>query len=324
MADLSIPNMTKKIISSLKNITGGEQSRQSFLVAIPYSWLIVFFLVPFLIIVKISLSETGLKIPPVESIFHWLEGSKLAIKLNYSTYKALFKDPFYIESFTSSVITASIATIFSLVIGFSMAYGMARADPKHRNILLLLFMLPFLTSFLIRVYAWMSLLSNTGYINTFLMAIGLIKQPIGFLNTRFSVCLGLIYCYLPFMILPIYASLEKMDPSYLEAAHDLGAGPITTFFRITVPLAFPGVLAGCVLVFVPTVGEFVIPELLGGPDTLMVGRALWGEFFYNRDWPLACAMAVSMLFIFVVPIMIFQRWQNENNVKDAKKRGGFQ
>jgi putrescine transport system permease protein len=192
-----------------------------------------------------------------------------------------------------------------------MAYGIVRFSPKYRTALLLLIILPFWTSFLIRVYAWMSLLSTQGVINSTLLYIGLISEPIALLDNRFAVCIGIVYCYLPFMILPIYSALEKVDTSLIEAASDLGCTPWRIFWRITAPLTSPGIVTGCILVFVPAVGEFVIPELLGGPDTLMIGRVLWCEFFNNRDWPQASALAVSMVLIFVVPVMFFQRQQQK-------------
>jgi putrescine transport system permease protein len=190
-----------------------------------------------------------------------------------------------------------------------MAYGIARSAPAWRNLLLLLVMLPFWTSFLLRVYAWIGILKNNGVINNFLMWTGLIDDPIVMLQTNFAVYIGIVYSYLPFMVLPLYTAIEKLDLTLLEAAADLGCRPIKAFFRITVPLTRSGIIAGCMLVFIPAVGEFVIPALLGGPDTLMIGRVLWEEFFNNRDWPIASAVAIAMLLLLVAPIMILQRFQ---------------
>lgn len=286
-------------------------ARHKIVLWLPYMWLSLFFLVPFLLIFKISFSKAMIGMPPFEAVFEWLQGHMLHINLNFSNYQALFQEHFYVSTFVSSLWTAGSSTLICLALGYMMAYGIARSSPRLRMFYLLLVVLPFWTSFLIRVYAWMSLLSAKGIINTTLLYVGLISEPLLLLDNRYAVCVGIVYCYLPFMVLPIYSALEKIDKTLIEAAFDLGSTPWRTFWRITVPLTLPGIAAGCILVFVPAVGEFVIPELLGGPDTLMIGRVLWWEFFNNRNWPQACALAVLMVFIFVLPIMFFQRQQQK-------------
>lgn len=282
------------------------------LVAVPFAWLAAFFFFPFLIVLKLSLSETALAQPPFLPIVEWVEEAGdlyLAIRLRVQNYLTLLSDGLYLAAFASSLRIAATATLSTLLVAFPIALGMARCRPQVRPFLLLAVMLPFWTSFLIRVYAWMGILRNDGLLNALLLWLGLIDYPLVILNTEAAVLIGIVYSYLPFMILPIFANLEKHDPSLLEAAVDLGCRPWKAFWRITVPLARPGILAGCFLVFIPAVGEFVIPDLLGGADTLMIGRTLWLEFFTNRDWPLASAVAILMLLVLVVPIVLFQRQQ---------------
>jgi len=282
------------------------------LIAVPFAWLTLFFLLPFLIVLKLSLSEPALAQPPYLPILEWVEEAGelyLAIRLRVQNYVTLFEDGLYLAAFASSLRIAATATLLTLLVGFPIALGMARCSPRVRPFLLLAVMLPFWTSFLIRVYAWMGILKDDGLLNALLLGIGAIDRPLVILNTEAAVLIGIVYSYLPFMILPIFANLEKHDPSLLEAAVDLGCRPFVAFWRITVPLARPGILAGCFLVFIPAVGEFVIPDLLGGADTLMIGRTLWLEFFTNRDWPLASAVAILMLLVLVVPIVLFQRQQ---------------
>lgn len=290
-----------------------QNKRHIFVIALPYVWLSLFFLIPFLLIVKISLSKSVMGIPPFTPIFTWVDDSLIQMQIYLHNYIAIIKDDLYILTFLSSIKVAGISVTISLILGFMMAYGISRATPRLRALCLILVVLPFWTSFLIRVYAWMSLLSAKGAINHFLMMMGLIKEPLMLLNNPYAVCVGIVYCYLPFMVLPIYTSLAKIDQTLIEASFDLGATPWHTFWHITVPLAMPGIIAGFILVFVPAVGEFVIPELLGGSDTLMIGRMLWIEFFNNRDWPQACALAVSMIMLVVTPLMIFQSKQKNNN-----------
>lgn len=278
----------------------------------PYAWLVLFFLIPFLIVLKISFSETQAAIPPYQPLVGWAEDAVLQIRLNLGNYRYLIDDALYFDAYLNSLKIAGLSTICCLLIGYPMAYAIARAPHAARNPLLMLVVLPFWTSFLIRVYAWMGILKNEGLLNAFLLWTGLIDQPLQMLETDFAVYVGIVYSYLPFMVLPLYATLEKMDLSLLEAAADLGCRPFRAFRSVTLPLSVPGMIAGSMLVFIPAVGEFVIPDLLGGPDTLMIGKVLWAEFFDNRDWPVASAVAVAMLVLLVVPIMIFQHYQNKN------------
>jgi putrescine transport system permease protein len=278
----------------------------------PYAWLLLFFLIPFLIVLKISFSETQAAIPPYLPLVDWAEDAVLQIRLNLGNYRYLFSDALYVDAYLNSLKIAGVSTLCCLLIGYPMAYAIARAPRVARNPLLMLVVLPFWTSFLIRVYAWMGILKNEGLLNAFLQWTGLIDQPLQMLETDFAVYVGIVYSYLPFMVLPLYATLEKMDLSLLEAAADLGCRPFRAFLSVTLPLSIPGMIAGSMLVFIPAVGEFVIPDLLGGPDTLMIGKVLWSEFFDNRDWPVASAVAVAMLVLLVAPIMIFQHYQNKN------------
>lgn len=283
-------------------------SGRSLVIAIPSLWLLLFFLMPFLVVAKISLSEATIARPPYLPIWIWDDGF-FSVNLNFGNYLFLFDDPLYLNAYLESVKIAAIATIFALLIGYPMAYLIARATPNNRNLLLMLVILPFWTSFLLRVYAWIGFLKGNGVINNFLLNIGLIDDPLIMLQTDFAVYVGIVYTYLPFMILPLYANLVKLDTSYLEASADLGARPMVTFFTVTLPLSTSGIIAGCMLVFIPAVGEFVIPSLLGGPDTLMIGRVLWNEFFSNRDWPIASAVAIVMLVVLVIPIMLLRKAQ---------------
>jgi putrescine transport system permease protein len=281
-------------------------------IGIPFAWLLAFFLIPFVIVLKISFAEAEIAQPPYTPLFEWIEQQYLEIKVNLGNYRYLIEDALYWKAYLNSVKIAAISTLICLLVGYPMAYGIARARPDRRSLLLLLVILPFWTSFLIRVYAWIGILKNNGLINNTLMWLGVIDQPIVMLQTDFAVYLGIVYSYLPFMILPLYANLEKLDGTLLEAASDLGARPWRTFLSVTLPLSAPGILAGSLLVFIPAVGEFVIPALLGGPDTLMIGRVLWDEFFSNRDWPVASAVAIALLLLLVVPIVIFQHNQAKN------------
>ena len=286
-------------------------------IGIPYFWYLLFFLIPFVFVLKIALSEAAYSVPPFTDLTEWAEGA-LKVTLNFANFDYIFSDSLYVTAYLNSVRIAAISTLLTLLVGYPMAYAIARADRSWRAPLLMLVILPFWTSFLIRVYAWMSLLQDNGLVNSVLMDIGIISSPIRILNTDFAVFLGIVYSYLPFMILPLYSTLEKMDLSLLEAAEDLGCRPFKAFWRITLPLSLPGIIAGCLLVFIPAVGEFVIPELLGGPDTLMIGKVLWQEFFSNRDWPVASAVAIALLLLLVIPIMIFQHVQAKQ--QEAEKR----
>jgi putrescine transport system permease protein len=285
-----------------------------FLVGLPpFGWLLLFFLLPFLIVLKISLSELQAAIPPYKAIFAWTDDQVLQLRLNFGNYAYLFSDDLYALAYLNSLKIAAVSTVLTLLIGYPMAYSIARAPSGLRSFMLMLVVLPFWTSLLIRVYAWMGILKNEGLLNTLLINLGIIDQPLQIMETDLAVYIGIVYSYLPYMVLPLYATLERMDLTLLEAAADLGCPPFRAFLRITLPLSLPGIIAGTLLVFIPAVGEFVIPDLLGGPDTLMIGRVMWSEFFDNRDWPVASAVAVAILLLLVVPIMLFQR--NEARVE---------
>jgi putrescine transport system permease protein len=285
-------------------------SGRSLVTAIPYLWLLLFFLIPFIIVLKISFSSSLIAMPPYEPLLHWTGEKVLQIKLNLGNFAFLVEDNLYWKAYLNSIKVALISTLLCLLIGYPIAYSIARSSPASRNILMLLIVLPFWTSFLLRVYAWIGILKNNGLLNNLLMSLGIIDQPIQMLQTDFAVYVGIVYSYLPFMILPLYANLEKMDLTLLEAAADLGCKPWQGFLKITLPLSVPGIIAGCLLVFIPAVGEFVIPSLLGDPGMLMIGKVLWTEFFNNRDWPVASAVAIALLMFLVIPIMYFQRAQD--------------
>ena len=277
-------------------------------IAIPYLWLLAFFLAPFLVVLKISFSAPVIAQPPYTPVWDsWQAILDHLSSLDFGNYAFLFSDPLYVGSYLNSLRIALVSTFVTLLIGYPVAYGIARSSPAWRTTLLMLVILPFWTSFLIRVYAWIGILKTEGVLNTFLLWTGVISEPLTMHYTQFAVHLGIVYSYLPFLILPLYASLEKLDLSLMEAASDLGARPMTVFWRVTLPLSMPGVAAGSFLVFIPAVGEFVIPELLGGSSTVMIGSTLWAEFFNNRDWPIAAAVAVLLILVLVIPILIFQR-----------------
>ncbi|HZH05273.1 MAG TPA: ABC transporter permease subunit [Lautropia sp.] len=278
------------------------------LVGVPYLWLLVFFAIPFLIVLKISFSRLAIAIPPYTPVLEYVDNA-LSLKLNLGNYIGLFTDSQYLQAYLSSIEIAGISTLLCLLIGYPMAYAIARLPPSARNIAMMLVILPSWTSFLIRVYAWIGILKPNGLLNDALMALRLIDAPLQISNTPTAAYIGIVYCYLPFMVLPLYTNLVKHDQRLLEAAYDLGARPWKAFLQITLPLSTAGVVAGCMLVMIPAVGEFVIPELLGGPDTLMIGRVLWNEFFNNRDWPTASAVAIVMLGLLLVPILVFNRVQ---------------
>jgi len=276
---------------------------------VPMTWLVLFFLVPFIIVFGISFSQSVLAIPPYEPLWSWVDDKVLALRLHLGNYNYLFTDTLYVSSYLYSVKVAAVSTLLCLLLGYPMAYGIARSTPTVRNLFLMLVILPFWTSFLLRVYAWIGLLKNNGVINNVLMSLGLIHEPITMMQTDFAVYIGIVYSYLPFMILPLFSNLEKHDRTLLEAAADLGSRPWKAFMRITLPLSVPGIVAGSLLVFIPAVGEYVIPSLLGRTDQLMIGRVLSDEFFENRDWPVASSVAIFMLVLLVVPIMLFQRFE---------------
>lgn len=315
----------KKFLSRLKKIVSGR----SLVIGIPYVWLLVLFLIPFFIVFKISFAESALQIPPYTPLMtHDADLGQVNIQLTYYNYTDIFSDywrtladelnPFttergeniYLQTYISSLKIALTTTIICLLLGYPIAYAIARARPEIRNGLLLAVMLPFWTSFLLRVYAWMGLLSQNGIINNFLLKFGVINEPLQMFYNSFSLHLVMVYAYLPFMILPLYAHLVKMDNRLLEAANDLGAGPIKAFWNITLPLSKGGIIAGAMMVFIPSVGEYVIPELTGGPSDLMIGKVLWQAFFDQNNWPLASAIAVVMVILLVIPIALFHRYEN--------------
>jgi putrescine transport system permease protein len=278
-------------------------------IGVPYVWLTLFFLVPFVIVFKISFSEMAYAIPPYTELMTWAD-QQLTLSLNFGNYSYLFTDDLYIRAYLSSIRIAGISTVICLLVAYPIAYAIARAEPATRNALLMLVILPSWTSFLIRIYAWVGILKNNGLINNFLMWLGIIDQPIAMLNTELAVYIGIVYAYLPFMVLPLYTNLMKLDSSLLEAASDLGAAPWKVFMTVTLPLSKAGMIAGSMLVFIPAVGEFVIPDMLGGAETLMIGKVLWQEFFNNRDWPVASAVAIVMLLLLLLPITLFHRYQS--------------
>ncbi|WP_167357662.1 ABC transporter permease subunit [Phytopseudomonas seleniipraecipitans] len=284
-------------------------------IGIPFIWLFLFFLLPFIIVLKISFAEADVAIPPYTEVFTWVDNT-FSMVLNLGNYIFLSEDELYVAAYLGSLKIAFFSTIACLLVGYPMAYAIARAKKETQMVLLLLVMMPTWTAILIRVYAWMGILSNNGLLNGFLQSIGLIDAPLQILNTNTAVYIGIVYSYLPFMILPLFANLVKHDQSLLEAASDLGSSNFNSFWKITVPLSKNGIIAGCMLVFIPVVGEFVIPELLGGPETLMIGKVLWQEFFNNRDWPVASALAVVMLALLLVPIILF----NKNQAKEMEGR----
>ncbi|KZL00542.1 MULTISPECIES: ABC transporter permease subunit [unclassified Pseudovibrio] len=285
------------------------------LIAIPYIWLLIFFLAPFVIVLKISLSDVILARPPYFPNFDISEGWQGLLAMiqafDLENYVWLTEDTLYLNSYLSSLRIASISTLLTLAIGYPIAYAMAKAPKEWRATLLMLVILPFWTSFLIRVYAWIGILKKEGFLNYFLLWTGIIDEPLMILNTDTAIYIGIVYSYLPFMVLPLYAVLEKLDISLLEAATDLGCSPLKAFWVITLPLSLPGVWAGCFLVFIPAVGEFVIPDILGGSSTIMIGKTLWVEFFSNRDWPVASAVAILLLLMLILPIILFQKQQEK-------------
>src|ERR1700674_574263 len=282
-------------------------------VLVPYLWLAFFFLAPFLIVAKISLSHDAVAQPPYRPLLDLAAGwdgmRAFLSQLDLANYALVLSDALYIESYLQSLWIAAGSTALLLLIGYPIAYAIARAPTSWRPLLVLLVILPFWTSFLIRVYAWIGILSREGFLNQALMGLGLISEPLEILATNKAVYLGIVYSYLPFMVLPLYAALEKLDETLLEAAADLGATPIRAFWQVTFPLSLPGVVAGSLLCFIPAVGEFVIPDVLGGSETLMIGKTLWTEFAVNRSWTVSSAVAVLLLTVLVVPILFYQRQQ---------------
>ena len=295
-----------------KAFTGRLQQRhgRKLVILLPLVWFLLLFLLPFLIVFKISFAEMARAIPPYTDLVSWSDGM-LDIALNIANYIGLTQDPLYIDAYLQSLQVAAISTLLCLLIGYPLAWAVAHSRTSTRNILLLLVILPSWTSFLIRVYAWIGILKDNGVLNNVLLWLHVIDQPLVILHTNLAVYIGIVYSYLPFMVLPIYTALTRMDYSLVEAAQDLGARPMKTFFKVIMPLTKGGIIAGSMLVFIPAVGEYVIPELLGGPDSNKIGRVLWQEFFNNRDWPVASAVAVVMLLLLIMPILWFQKYQNK-------------
>ena len=294
-------------MSARRRLTWGER----LVLAAPYAYLAIFFLAPFALIVKISLSRQALAIPPYEPVFDWGQGPAVwmekAQALGLDAWRALAGDSLYLEAIGWSLAIAAVSTLIAFLVGFPLALAIARSPERRRPFLVALAIAPFWTSFLIRVYAWIMILKDEGLLNHALMALGLVSAPLEIFATKGAIVLGIVYSYLPFMILPLYAALDKQDPALREAAADLGARPLRVFATVTLPLAMPGVFAGALLVFIPAVGEFVIPDLLGGSDTLMIGRQLWNEFFANRDWPTAAVVAIALLALIVGPLALYER-----------------
>lgn len=279
------------------------------IIAIPWFWLALFFILPFLFVLKISLSEAALAQPPFLDVFREIDDGLVTIKINFGTYILMFEDSLYVSALLGSLKVAAVSTLFCLLLGYPMAYAIS-VSPKHFRLpLLMLVMLPFWTSFLIRVYAWIGILKGNGFLNQTLLWLGVIDQPLEILHTVTAVYIGVVYSYLPFLILPLYATLVRLDPILLEAAADLGCRPWKQFLTITLPQSMPGVMAGSMLVFIPVMGEFVIPDLLGGPDTLMIGKMLWMEFFNNKDWPMASALAAVLLVVLIVPFVVMRHFE---------------
>jgi putrescine transport system permease protein len=289
------------------------RSRNALVIALPYGWLLIFFLAPFALVLKIALSQSALSLPPYTPVLDWSDDihslfEKLST-LSFESFAGLLSDSLYLESYISSVVIAAIATILTLLVAYPFALAIAGSSPKVRPILIGLAVAPFWTSFLIRVYAWIAILKDEGLLNHLLLGIGVIDAPLGIFATNSAVVIGIVYSYLPFMLLPLYAAIEGQEPALLEAAADLGASPCRAFWSVTLPLSMRGIVAGSLLVFIPAVGEFVIPDLLGGSDTLMIGRTLWNDFFVNRDWPAASAAAIVLLVLLVGPLLVYERVQ---------------
>ncbi|WP_078118152.1 ABC transporter permease subunit [Thiosocius teredinicola] len=304
----SLSNAAKRIAPSIaKRLSPGKAT----VGWVPLFWLALFFGLPFLIVARISLSEAVVGVPPYSDLLEWGSDAIVQLRLSFASYLLLWEDNTYVDALLNSVRIAGSATLLCLLLGYPLALGITRAPASWRVPLLMLVILPFWTSFLIRVYAWIGILKDNGLLNNLLMSLGIIDQPLHLLYTEFAVYLGIVYAYLPFMVLPLYASLSRLDDSLLEAASDLGCRPTCAFWRVTVPLTMPGIIAGSLLVFVPAVGEFVIPDLLGGSDSLMIGKVLWTEYFNNRDWPVAAAIAVGLLALLVVPVMLFERYREK-------------
>lgn len=295
-------------------------AKSPWMVAIwPWLFIAVFFLTPFLFVIKISLSEAAFAQPPYLDVVRSVSDGLVEIKLNFGSYLLLFDDSLYLSAIWNSVKTALISTALCVLIGYPLAYSIA-TSPAHWRVPLIMFvMLPFWTSFLIRVYAWMGILKTNGLLNNVLMGLGLVDAPLEIMHTQAAVYIGIVYSYLPFFVLPLYATLVRLDSTLLEAAADLGAGPVTQFFTVTLPQSVPGLMAGAMLVFIPVMGEFVIPDLLGGPDTLMIGKVMWTEFFSNKDWPVASALALVLLTLLILPFVLLRYFERRSELEDRNE-----
>ena len=304
--------MAKALPHRMTRLTQKLQfSLNGVIIAVPFYWLLIFFLAPFVIVFKISVAESLIASPPFSPLFDIAQNGALSVHLVFDNYAYLWEDSLYISTYVNSIRISTISTVLCLLLGYPIAYAIVRSAPTTRFVLLMLIILPFWTSFLLRIYAWMGLLADQGTINNILIYFGLINRPIRLMYSEFAVHIGIIYSYLPFMILPLYANMEKLDHTIHEAAADLGARPFTTFLTVTLPLTTPGIMAGSLLVFIPATGEFVIPDLLGGGNVLMIGRVLYNEFNANHDWPVASAVAIVLLLVLVIPMMLYQHIQSK-------------
>ncbi len=314
MTDATQPSEKSPASSWMRDLMRRAQENWRLIViAIPFVWLLFFFLAPFFIVAKISLAELAIASPPFTRMMEWSNNGIVTIRIVFDNFAYIIDDPLYFDTYLNSIKISASATLLCLLLGYPIAYAIVRSGPVAKPIFLFLIILPFWTSFLLRVYAWMGLLADQGTINNLLIGLGLIDEPIRMLYTEFAVYVGIVYTYMPFMILPLYANMERLDGSLNEAAADLGARQTTTFFRITLPLTKPGIIAGSLLVFIPATGEYVVPDLLGGGNVQMIGRVLFNEFSRNSDWPVASAVAIMLLFFLVVPMMIFQYFQGKSS-----------
>ncbi len=302
-------NLKDRILHRLMRLA--QDRWRTIILFIPFAWLLVFFLAPFFLVLKISVAETIIASPPFTPMIEWVDEGIMHVRVVVDNYAYLWEDDLYVNTYLNSLKISIVSTILCLLLGYPIAYAIVRSSHTTKHILLMLIILPFWTSFLLRVYAWLGLLADQGTINDLLLALGIIDEPIRMLYTTFAVYVGIVYTYVPFMILPLYANMEKLDWELLEAAADLGAKPMSTFFTVTLPLTLPGIIAGSLLVFIPATGEYVIPDLLGGGNVLMIGRVLYNEFNANVDWPVASAVAIALLILLVLPMMLYQHIQGK-------------
>ena len=314
MSDTSLRAASQQETSFLQMLAKRAQNNwRKIIILIPFVWLLLFFLFPFFIVAKISLAELAIASPPFTKLIEWTDTGIMNIRIVFDNFTYILTDNLYSDTYVNSLKISVLSTLICLLFGYPIAYGIVRSGPVMKPLLLFLVILPFWTSFLLRVYAWMGLLADQGTINNLLISIGLIDEPIRMLYTEFAVFVGIVYTYMPFMILPLYANMEKLDTSLNEAAADLGSKPTNTFFKVTLPLTIPGIVAGSLLVFIPATGEYVIPDLLGGGNVQMIGRVLFNEFSRNTDWPVAAAVAIVLLFLLVLPIAVFQHYQGKES-----------